>query len=144
MGKGTNRIIYKNTPDWFNVDDIGVVLETIVLNYNRSISQLSYEFVSREKIMAMNMAHLAHDYATDILTFDYSVNKGVRAEIVICTEVVEENAVLNSVTCYLEMCRVIIHGLLHLIGFGDKTAEEKQMMRKEEDFWLNKLDKHEE
>lgn len=115
------------------------VLVRIAEAHNRPIKSLLYHFVSREISQDINTNHLNHNYPTDIITFDYSRGNGIRAELFICPDVVVENAETFVQDPYLEMARVIVHGLLHLVGFDDGTTEEKQEMRCQEDSWLREF-----
>jgi len=86
----------------------------------------------------MNQEKLKHNTYTDILTFDLSDNPNELAgEIYISLDRVRENSVLLGVTFAQEIKRVMIHGVLHLIGFNDSTDEEKKEMRKKEDYFIN-------
>lgn len=100
--------------------------------------QLSYIFVSDDVLLSMNQEKLKHNTYTDILTFDLSDNPNELAgEIYISLDRVRENSVLFGVTFAQEIKRVMIHGVLHLIGFNDSTDEEKKEMRKKEDYFIN-------
>ena len=81
----------------------------------------------------MNREFLSHDYPTDIITFDYSQRKKISGDILIAIPVVQENASSYDVSFFQELLRVLIHGVLHLLGFPDYTEQEKEHMRKEED-----------
>ena len=97
------------------------------------IKNLVYHFVDDAEIIRMNIKHLQHDYATDIITFGYSEGKKISGDIYIGYETVMENAKDLSVSLMEEMCRVVAHGMLHLIGFDDHSNEEKALMRNEEE-----------
>lgn len=95
--------------------------------------QLDYVFCTDDYLLSINQEYLNHDTYTDIITFDYSDGKSISGDIFISTERVEENALAYKVSRGEEFLRVMSHGLLHLIGFGDKTKEEKELMRKKEE-----------
>jgi rRNA maturation RNase YbeY len=84
----------------------------------------------------LNKEWLGHNYYTDILTFDLSPAQQVFAEVYISCDRVGENADINQTTFKKELHRVIFHGVLHLCGYEDKTAEQKEIMRKKEDHYL--------
>jgi rRNA maturation RNase YbeY len=88
----------------------------------------------------LNKNYLDHDYATDILTFDNSYLDVLSAEIFICLPVIKENSGLHSGSFEDELNRVILHGLLHLIGYDDDTGLNTQKMREREDYYLKYLD----
>ena len=89
--------------------------------------------VSDEELLLINNKHLQHDYYTDIITFDYSRGNRISGELYISLERVQENALAEGVAYESELLRVIAHGILHLIGFKDKTEQEEAVMRGKED-----------
>ena len=100
-----------------------------------TIINLHYNFVSAEKIQAINNQFLNHDYPTDVIAFDYCEDKDLSGEVFVCQKIVEQNAVYYAQTPENETLRVIIHGVLHCMGYNDKTSEQVQIMRnKEEEF----------
>ncbi|MCL4856115.1 MAG: rRNA maturation RNase YbeY [Flavobacteriales bacterium] len=102
----------------------------------KSATEISYIFCTDEYLYQMNLAYLNHDTYTDIITFDYTENSVVSGDIFISIDRVKENAIKFKTTFKNELSRVIIHGVLHLLGYKDKTPEQKQVMRSKEDFYL--------
>ena len=94
---------------------------------------IQYIFVSDERILAMNRQFLKHDYYTDIITFDYSEQNSISGDIFISIDTVAENAKTYQSGIEKELLRVMIHGILHLAGFDDKTKKQQQTMRMQED-----------
>jgi rRNA maturation RNase YbeY len=94
---------------------------------------ISYVFVSSERIVQVNVEYLQHDYPTDIITFDYTADNIISGDIFICPDVVKSNAQDFKVSFEEELKRVIIHGILHLCGVADKSLEEEMNMHSEED-----------
>jgi rRNA maturation RNase YbeY len=84
-----------------------------------------------------NRSYLGHDTFTDIITFDYSDRDLISGDIFISIDRVRENAPINNTPFENELSRVIIHGILHLLGYKDKGKKEKEIMRKKEDFYLS-------
>lgn len=121
-------------PGWFKAGekDLKEWLNAVAKLYNSRILSLSYQFLDNGEILKANTDFLDHHYATDIISFGYEEGRRVSGEILIGHEVVAENADDLGVAAGEEMCRVIVHGLLHLIGFDDLTPEQKQRMRQEE------------
>ena len=91
----------------------------------------------RNRYAGINKSRLGHDYFTDIITFDQSDSVALEADIFISVERVKENAISEKVDFNHEMHRVIIHGILHLLGYSDKTDAQKLEMRKKEDSCLS-------
>ncbi len=137
---GKNQPIIKFS-DCINIDrlNLGSWLIRIADLEGAVISNLIYNCVSREKIVEVNKRYLHHDYPTDIITFDYCSNNKIAGDIFICPDVIAENAKDLFIDYNEELNRVIVHGLLHLMGYEDKTAEGKKIMRNKEDQALSVL-----
>lgn len=99
--------------------------------------RIQFVFCSDEQLLALNRQFLGHEDLTDILSFDLSERPDhLEAEIHISIERVRDNALQLSLPYEQELHRVLFHGILHLIGYGDKTAAEQKIMRAAEDQWL--------
>ena len=101
-----------------------------------SIEKLSYNFVSKEDLLKLNKKFLKHNTNTDVITFDYSLNKTLKAEIFISMWAVETSALELNQSIENEMLRVVSHGVLHCMGFKDKTAEQIKTIRQKEDEFI--------
>ena len=101
------------------------------------VGDLSIIFCSDDYLLNINKQYLDHDYYTDIITFNYVENKTISGDLFISVERITENAANYDTDMEKELLRVIFHGILHLIGYNDKTEEEKKLMRQKEDFYLN-------
>lgn len=97
-----------------------------------TIEKITYIFCSDEFLLDINKTYLNHDYYTDIITFPYKQGNIVESDIFISIDRVKDNAHDNQVNFKEELHRVMAHGLLHLIGYGDKTTTESQIMRSKE------------
>jgi len=107
-------------------------ISEVVSGYNKSVGDLNYIFCSDDYLLKINKEYLQHDYYTDIITFNYCEENIISGDIFISLDRVSENADEFN-TNDTELYRVIIHGVLHLVGFEDHTDEEKQEMRNAED-----------
>lgn len=106
------------------------------------IDNLSYIFCPDEYLLKINQEYLDHDYYTDIITFDHSETaNSLSGDIFISIDRVRENASTFAHSFDQELMRVMVHGLLHLIGYGDKTEDEEKVMRQKEDACLSLLKK---
>lgn len=114
-------------------------LNTVVLNENTSLGEVSIVFGSDKWLLEYNIKHLNHDYYTDIITFDYSTKNLVSGDLLISLERVNENAIDLNVSRETELNRVIVHGVLHLCGYTDKSDSDKKIMREKEDYYLSLL-----
>ena len=108
-------------------------IKTIVENNKKEVGEISYIFCSDEQLLEINKEFLNHDYYTDIITFDYSETDVVSGDLFISIERIKDNANTLKTSYQEELHRVIIHGVLHLLGYKDKTEEESENMRKLED-----------
>jgi probable rRNA maturation factor len=115
---------------------VGEWIKNVIKHNKKKVGELQYIFCTDLELLDINLQFLNHDYFTDIITFDYSIGKTVAADIYISLDRIKENAQKNKVIISEELHRVMIHGILHLIGFKDKKAEEKQKMRLLEDKFL--------
>lgn len=103
----------------------------------KNTDQVSIVFCSDDYLLKINQLYLKHNYFTDIITFNYSEKAGIiNGELFISVDRVRLNAIENGVAQNNELHRVIFHGVLHLLGFNDKTTAERATMRKQEDKWL--------
>ncbi len=98
---------------------------------------ITYIFCSDQYLLELNRSALDHDYYTDIITFDYCEGKTVSGDLFISVDRVEDNAKNLGNSFRDELHRVMIHGVLHLCGYQDKTKKEEQTMREKEDYYLN-------
>jgi rRNA maturation RNase YbeY len=103
------------------------------------LGEINYIFCDDIYLHKINVEFLSHDTLTDIISFDYTIGKEINGDIFISTERVEENAKKFNITFQEELHRVIIHGVLHYIGFKDKTEKEKKEMRAKENEYLELL-----
>jgi len=97
------------------------------------LGQIDYIFCTDDYLLELNQEYLNHDTFTDIITFDYTDGSIVSGDIFISTERVEENALSFNVEFEEELLRVMSHGVLHLMGYGDKSDEDQKTMRKKEE-----------
>lgn len=113
-------------------------LTTVVFTEGYSPGTISYIFCSDTYLLKMNRRFLHHETYTDIITFPLSASeKTLSAEIYISTDRIKENAKQYSETYEKELLRVMIHGLLHLCGYNDKTEPQKKKMQAAENYYLN-------
>jgi probable rRNA maturation factor len=117
-------------------------IESRVMPQSKKQLELSYVFCNDEFLLGLNRTFLNHDYYTDIITFPIEEDKGkIKAEIYISIERVKENAEKLKVDFNEELLRVMFHGILHLMGYKDKTKLQKAAMRNEEDKWIRAFKK---
>lgn len=121
-----------------NKRKISTWLKNVILSYQKCSGQISVIFCSDEQILEINKAYLKHFYFTDVITFNYNENNIINGDIYISIDRVIENACKYNVNVDHELNRVIVHGVLHLLGFNDTTKVEKEKMRLLEDVHLKK------
>ena len=101
------------------------------------IGEINYIFCSDNYILKINKDYLNHNYFTDIITFNYNEGKKVNADIFISIDTVKSNANSRKIDFYNELHRVMVHGILHLVGYNDKTPTQQIEMTSKEDYYLN-------
>lgn len=126
-------INYEDVDD-LSLNDIVLTnwISKVCITENYNLGDISLIFCSDEYLLDMNRTHLDHDYYTDIITFDYTDNQIVSGDLFISIDRVRENATDFSVSFEHELYRVIIHGVLHLCGYKDKSDDEEKLMRTKE------------
>ncbi|MCB9202472.1 MAG: rRNA maturation RNase YbeY [Flavobacteriales bacterium] len=102
--------------------------------------EITFILCDDEYLLDMNKKYLEHDYYTDVITFDYTANKEVSGDIFISVDRIKENAKNNNVSEKNELYRVMIHGVLHLCGYKDKTIKQKEEMTQKENYYLEKME----
>jgi probable rRNA maturation factor len=111
-----------------------------IKNENKIPGEISYIFCSDQYLHELNVKHLNHNTLTDIITFDYCEKNRVNGDLFISIDRVKDNAKSFNSSIENELHRVMIHGILHLCGYKDKTAEDQNVMSAKEDFYLNLRD----
>ena len=108
-------------------------IKQVIEHFNKKPGDITYIFCSDEEILRINKLYLNHDYYTDIITFDYSEKGRVSGDLFISLETVKTNSEKFKTKYEEELHRVMIHGILHLCGYEDKTPVKKKIMRAKED-----------
>ena len=127
----------------FNVDDVDFQLNdsadlsswitAVISNSGARVGNINYLFCSDQHLLKVNQQYLGHDTYTDIITFDYVTSNLISGDIMISVERVADNALSFDVPFDVELRRVLIHGILHLLGQGDKSDADAAIMRQKED-----------
>lgn len=112
-------------------------LRIVIASGEKLVGNISVVFCSDNYILQINKQFLNHDYFTDIITFNYSSKKVISGDLFISVDTVKSNSLIFNSS--LELLRVIVHGILHLLGYDDKLESDKIVMRESEDFWLEKF-----
>lgn len=128
--KLTNESLYKK---WIN---------SILTDYGFELGDISYIFCDDMYLLNINQQYLNHDDLTDIISFDYTEGRNISGDIFISIERVKENANQFMVDFNEELLRVMAHGLLHFMGFKDKTQKEAELMRQNEEKCMKKFVKN--
>lgn len=108
-------------------------LERVVEKLKKKCGDISFIFCTDAYLHKLNEQYLSHDTYTDVITFDYTEKNVLSGDIFISVERIKENAKIFNVKQADELIRVMIHGILHLAGYGDKTPAEAKKMREMED-----------
>lgn len=113
-------------------------IRSVVKKEKKALSHLNFIFCSDKYLLSINQQYLRHNTFTDIITFDNSEEpRTIEGDIFISVERVRENADTRQIAFEDELNRVMVHGVLHLIGYKDKSNDDKALMRKKEDAYLS-------
>ena len=121
----------------FDPEFFVLTLPELISIEGKEVGDISLVFCNDEQLLLMNKKHLDHDYYTDVITFDYTLNNFISGDVFVSVERVRENAIEYKTTFHIEMCRVVFHGTLHLLGYNDKTELDIVQMRAKEDLYIN-------
>lgn len=126
----------------FSFDLISVKkhVNKLISNELKTVGNLSVIFCSDNYLLQINKQYLDHNYYTDIITFDYVEENVISGDLFISIDRVKENAVQFKNELMKEIYRVVFHGVLHLIGYKDKTSMEKTLMTNKENYYLSQVD----
>lgn len=126
------EISHRETTKW---------VRAVAASYGKRVGEVAYVFCNDDKILEVNRQYLKHDYFTDIITFDYCEGDMLSGDLFISLDTVRTNAELFHKTYDDELHRVIIHGILHLVGINDKGPGEREIMEAAENKALDLLQK---
>lgn len=116
-------------------------LKQVAETHGHRMGELNIILCTDDYLHDMNLQYLQHDTLTDVITFDNSEQEGrIEGDIFISVERVKDNAAQFGTDPSHELRRVMVHGTLHLIGYGDKSEDEQAQMRQKENEWLDKYD----
>jgi len=115
-------------------------LSEVCLREKKILGDIGLHLVSDSDLLKVNRDYLHHDYFTDIITFDYSYKNVVTGELWVSSDRVAENAKLSEVDWEMEFARIIVHGVLHLIGYKDSLIDDKKLMTQKENYYLSTVD----
>lgn len=118
--------------------ELKTFLNDLVIKEKKKLNHLNYIFCSDKSILDINRKYLNHNFYTDVVTFDLSSTPGeIIGDIFISADRIRDNAKSLELPITTELYRVMLHGLLHLCGYNDKTENQRKLMRMKEDFYLN-------
>ncbi|MFA3781898.1 rRNA maturation RNase YbeY [Melioribacteraceae bacterium 4301-Me] len=130
--------VYAEKQYKINKSNIHLLIGRLKIHLNFFISYLSINFVNNEQILAINKKFLGHNYFTDVITFNYSKeSNNFDGEILISIDEAKKNAKKYKVDLNEEIARLIIHGVLHLLGFDDQNSKKRIIMKSYEDKLIN-------
>ena len=111
-------------------------LKDTIVNEKKKVGDINYIFCSKEYLKKMNNDYLSKNYETDVISFDFSNDNKISGDIYISSETVKKNSIIFNVCFNNELKRVMVHGLLHLLNYNDKSNQEQKIMREKENFYI--------
>ncbi|MCT4672964.1 MAG: rRNA maturation RNase YbeY [Prolixibacteraceae bacterium] len=117
----------------YDTDFLELFITRLIQSKEKEVGEISYIFCSDEYLLKINIDYLQHDYYTDIITFDYVEGDVISGDVFMSLDRVKDNSEVLKVDYESEFARVLSHGILHLLGYKDKTDKEAEVMRAEED-----------
>ena len=130
---------YSNEIPGLPLDSLVNTLPVLVETEGFDLGEITIVFCTDEELLELNKQHLSHDYFTDIITFNYNDGKTLSGDLFVSTDRILDNAKQLEVPFTEELHRVCYHGVLHLVGYNDKTDADCLLMREKENYYLNKL-----
>ena len=112
-------------------------LKDTIENEKKKVGDINYIFCSKEYLKKMNNDYLTKNYETDVISFDFSKDNKNSGDIYISSETVKKNSIIFNVCFNNELKRVMVHGLLHLLNYNDKSKQEIKIMREKENFYFD-------
>jgi len=131
------RFHFTNSFTFKNKRKIKNWLKDTIVNEKKRVGDINYIFCSKEYLKKMNNDYLSKNYETDVISFDFSKDNKISGDIYISSETVKKNSSIFNVGFSNELKRVMVHGLLHLLNYNDKSKQELKMMREKENFYIN-------
>ena len=119
---------------------INKYVNSLIINELKVSGDISVIFCSDDYLLEMNKQYLSHDYYTDIITFDYVEENIISGDLFISFDRIKDNAKQLNIELIREVYRVVFHGVLHLVGYNDKTDDEQNVMTEKENFYLSEVD----
>lgn len=116
-------------------------LKSAIALENKKLGDISIIYCSDDYLLEINKQYLSHDYYTDVITFNYCEGDLISGDIFISVDTIKANAEEYGASFENELCRVMVHGILHLIGYDDDCESNQLIMRQKEDFYLERYDK---
>jgi probable rRNA maturation factor len=105
---------------------------------NSNCGTINFVFCNDSYLLKINNEFLKHDFYTDIITFDYSENNIISGDLFLSLDRIKDNAIFYKISLMEEILRVMVHGILHMVGYNDKTRIERKIMKEKENFYLEK------
>ncbi len=115
-------------------------IEGVIIEEGKTLGEINYVFCNDDYLHKINLDFLQHDTFTDIITFPTTDDKEIiSSEIFISLDRVKDNSIVLSTDFKSEFLRVVVHGILHLVGYDDKTKQQAKLMREKENIYINKF-----
>ena len=131
------RLHFTNSFTLKNKRKIKNWLKDTIVNEKKKVGDINYVFCSKEYLKKMNNDYLSKNYETDVISFDFSKDNKISGDVYMSIETIKKNSIIFNVGFSNELKRVMVHGLLHLLNYNDKSKQELKIMREKENFYIN-------
>ena len=121
----------------FSIENYSKWVKKIILKEKKIVGDIVFVFCNDKYMLEKNINFLNHDTLTDVITFDYCKGEIISGDIIISIDRVKENATIFNVSFINELERVMVHGVLHLLGYKDKNKKDSLIMREKENFYIS-------
>lgn len=138
--KGVIEFVQEMETGVNNFESIQFWLSSVISQEGKNTGVISYVFMDDESLLNYNKQYLSHDFYTDVITFDDSIFPNINGDVLISVDRIKDNSNHLQTPFKEEFLRVVVHGVLHLCGYKDKSESEEELMRSKEAYYLNQID----
>lgn len=130
---------FENNFNFKGKNSIKSWIKEVIKDFDKRVGDISFIFMDDEQLLKVNLQYLNHNFYTDVITFDYCKKNTVSGDIFISIDRIKENSYELKTPLKEEFLRVMIHGILHLLGYNDSSDKQKKEMRNKETYYIKRI-----